>query len=141
MREEGFEIRDAIEAIVQDLRSVNLTPAVDVWDPQMRAWVHAPQDDEGPEGFDGDSYVAALAGSQRLIGTVDSGPDLVELVGMAQDWAIDSLGFGWPELVDERGEYVEILQPSESRGSLVWRGRDYVVEVGLLSSVRIRTRA
>lgn len=141
MKDGGFEIRDAIEAIVQDLRGVNLTPAVNVWDPRMRAWVHAPQDDEGPEGFDDDSYVALLAGNQRLIGTIDSGPDMVELVGMPQEWAIDSLGFGWPELVDEGGEYVEILQPAESRGSLVWRGRDHVVEIGLLSSARIRTRA
>lgn len=141
MREGGFEIRGAIEAIVHDLRGVDLTPAVDVWDPRMRAWVYRTQDDEGPEGFDDDSYVAVLAGSQRLIGTIDSGPDLVELVGMAQDWAIDNLGFGWPELVDEQGEYVEILQPAEANGSLVWRSHDHVVAIGLLSSAKIRTRA
>lgn len=93
-----------------------------------------------PDGFGTDGFVLVLPGRQKLLPTtVDGGPDLQAIASAIQDWAIDELGYGWPEVCDEEGTFVAILEPAEIDGDVVWADRgSALVRAGSLGSVRLQ---
>ncbi|MGV8908992.1 MAG: hypothetical protein ACOH1Y_08405 [Propionicimonas sp.] len=68
----------------------------------------------------------------------DGTPDLLAIIGAVQEWAIDELGYGWPEIHDAQGGFVALLEPGQSLAGCVWCQRGSArVAVGELSSLAV----
>jgi hypothetical protein len=124
----------ALDAVLADLRTAGLSPVVGVYDLDIGRWIRPAG--VAPDGFFGEGVVLRVEGNDHLVSRDDEGvPDAVDVVGFLQDWAMDELGAGWPELQGADGRFVEILLPRTVDGALMWCGKQTNVAVGKLGTV------
>lgn len=131
-----------VEMLVQrldaDLAATALHLDLGVFDLTHHRWI-AGSAAQVPEDFGDEGFVVALAGSQRLLPPQDDGGvDLVGIVEDVQDWAMDQLGHGWPELIDRDRHFVGLFTPEYDRdGHVVWATGTCHVSVGQLSTTTV----
>lgn len=142
MEQRDEQVNALLESLIADLTPTGLRPEVGVFDLAHRRWIAGNrQDDQPPPGFGNDGYVLALAGREHLLSeTSDAGtpPDLLlGLIEEVREWAMDELGHGWPELYDDAGGFLAVLEPIDDSGRLVWAAGEHRVFVGELASVPV----
>jgi len=129
---------DLLELLKRDLKTARVSGDLGIFSAVDKIWVQGTGEGH-PNGFEGD-YVLALPG--RLHGIAasrDGGPSAVEVMSEVQDWVIDEVGHGWPELLDQSGEYLAILQPvSSDEHRAVWSGGGVKIPLGSLADWRGR---
>ena len=94
---------------------------------------------EVPAGYGNDGYVLSLPGRQHLIAAQQNdAPDVVAIIEEVQEWVMDELGRGWPELCDSDGNFVALLKPMAQGQHVVWSARGTAhAPVGELASLPI----
>ncbi|WP_062464404.1 hypothetical protein [Demequina soli] len=113
-------LRSFSDDLSRDVATSGLALELSLYDPRRREWILG--DGDAPEAFGTDGFVMVLPGRAKSIGArSDGGPDLVELVSEVQDWVVDELGRGWPELVSPDGAFAGLLEPGIVAGETVWR--------------------
>jgi hypothetical protein len=113
---------DAFNRALADAATVGLdSPGAGVYDLATGLWVTG--DGVVPDGFaGGDGCVLRVDGNYHSV-DLDDPTILVDVVGFVQDWVIDELGAGWPELTDQDDAFLTMLEPAlHDDGELVWRG-------------------
>jgi len=129
-----------LAAVAADLASEGLKLDVGLFDPQNGAWVAGTATATPPRGFDAGDLVLVLPGREIALAKKDEGLDMVALIDAVSDWAMDELGYGWPELADHGGGFVAIMRPAADGGRVVWEGGGRRVPVGKLSTVPLVAR-
>ncbi len=95
------QLENLLERSSADLSPTGLRLEAGVYDLAHHRWAVGSCPD-APVGFGEDGYVLVLFGRQHLPPTAPDGtPGALEIIGDVQEWAIDELGYGWPELCDE----------------------------------------
>lgn len=133
------DIEVLVRRLAADLAPTGLYLELGVFDLEHCQWVTGSAPDP-PRGFGNEGYVLALAGGERLLTPQDDGRfDMVSLVDNVQDWAIDQLGHGWPELLDCDGAFVGLLEPErDSNGQdVAWVTGSFHVPVGQLVTTKV----
>lgn len=132
------DLRDLLGRLSEDLSPTGLRLNASVFSLADQTWL-AGGSGQRPEGFGPDGHVLVLPGRQKLLlAREDGGPSLSAVAGEVQEWAIDELGYGWPELEDEQGTFVALLEPTRIEGVWVWSEHGSArVPVGELSSLRL----
>lgn len=132
------QLNELLAALAADLSPTGLSLEAGVYDLTRCRWLTG-QRPEVPVGFGGDGYVLTLPGRQHRVPTDRRGkPDLAEIMNDVQDWAIDELGHGWPELCDDEGDFVALLEPDRDGSRCVWAAQGHLqAVVGELARLRI----
>lgn len=126
-----------LSRLATDLSPTGLVPQIGVVDLSTGEWI-AGTPSELTEGFGDSGFVLTLPGSQKMLpGDHGDALDMREIVDGVSEWAMDELGRGWPELLDDEGVFVALLQPAWENDQLVWKGGGTSVAVGELSTVKV----
>lgn len=127
------QIVPLLEGLRADLAPTGLSPAPGVFDLAEDRWL-TDQFGEKPQGFGHEGLVLVLPGRQHLIpDTEDGSADLRAIVSEVCDWAVDELGHGWPELYEEAGAFVGLLEPVREGPRVVWAVESRRVPIGALA--------
>lgn len=119
---DGFNrLEMLLQGLATDLETVGVELEAGVYDLKRRRWV-AGRFPEAPFGFGQEGYVLSLPGRQRLLAASrhEAADLLAEVADEVQEWAIDEIGRGWPELCDEDGAFVGLLQFALDGEQCVW---------------------
>lgn len=127
-----------LEHLAADVAPTGLRLQVGIFDLASGGWVVGATN-EKPSGFGNEGYVMVLPNRQHLLPTGrDGGVDRLGVVDDVREWVIDELGHGWPELVDDAGAFIGLLEPVQGDdGRLVWVTGDYRVPLGQLAAAPV----
>lgn len=128
-------VSNLLPRLAEDLAPTGLKLEAGVFDLASGRWLAGTG--EKPSGF-GDGYVMVLPGRQHLVRADPAGGvDLLAIVDDVRDWAIDELGHGWPEMLDDSGVFIGLLGPVRDGADVAWALGGRRVAVGQLSRAPI----
>ena len=130
---------DALVArLVADVAPTGLDLDRGVYDATRRTWLVGGSQ-AVPVGFEPEGYVLVLGGRQHVLPPGrDGAVDVVAVVEDVQEWVIDELGHGWPELVGPDGAFLGLLEPGPGHDDdVVWVTDARTVPLGRLSTVPV----
>ena len=131
------QLEDLLDRLSADLSPTGLRLEAGVYDLARDRWV-AGQGPDVLDDFGDDGYVFVLFGRQHLTTEQDGTPDALQILGDVQDWAMDELGHGWPEMCNGAGDFLALLEPAREGDRYVWAARGQArAAVGDLASLRI----
>ncbi|MFT4231767.1 MAG: hypothetical protein QM606_03195 [Leucobacter sp.] len=130
-----------LSRIEEDLRTAQISGPMGIYSKAAESWIEGSGHGD-PDDFEG-QYVLSLPGRlHALHGADDGGPSPTEIMNEVQDWVTDEIGRGWPELLDETGQFLAILTPSiDSAFGAAWVGAGVSIPVGSLTQWKDRIRA
>lgn len=133
------EVEILAQRLDADLAPTGLDLELGVFDLENHRWLSGSTTQIISEDFGDEGFVVAIAGSRHLLPPQDDGGvDLVGIVEDVQDWVIDQLEHGWPELIDHHGQFAGLFTPErDSDGAVKWVTGTCHVPVGQLSSTTV----